>query len=99
MSERETRSTAGPARRAPTDLLEEENLAKRALRVGGVLKRVEDLLQRDGLARLLVNRFPHNAIGLPSRKAVSQFPPSSFFPRKKKDFLLFVFVFFSSLTP
>lgn len=46
-------------------LLKEDDLTVCALRIGGVLESVEDLLQGNGLLSLLIHRLPHNAIGLP----------------------------------
>ena len=43
--------------------LEEHDLAKRALRVGRVLKRVEYLLERHHLTGALILGAPHDAIG------------------------------------
>ena len=54
-------SEAEVARGSPH--LEEHDLSERALRVGRVLKRVEYLLERYHLARLLIHRPPHDAIG------------------------------------
>ena len=44
-------------------LLQKHDLAEGALGVRGVLERVEDLLQGDGLSALAINRFPDDTVG------------------------------------
>jgi len=44
------------------EFLQEHHLAEGALRVGRVLERVEDLLQRDLLPRSQVARLPHDTV-------------------------------------
>mmetsp|Transcript_4134 Transcript_4134/g.6219 ORF Transcript_4134/g.6219 Transcript_4134/m.6219 type:complete len:252 (-) Transcript_4134:107-862(-) len=42
--------------------LQEHNFSKRTLGIGGVLKRVKDLFQRNHLFRFLISCFPYNTI-------------------------------------
>lgn len=49
-------------------LLQELDLAERALRIRRILERIENLLQCDGIARLAIDRLPYDSVGLSSKE-------------------------------
>ena len=54
------------------ELLQEDDLAECALRVGGVLERAKDLLEGEDLLGLLVLDLPHNAVSLKVRRGAME---------------------------
>ena len=58
--------------RVMAELLQEQDLAERALRVGRIPERVEYLLQRHHIAGASVDRLPDNAVRLRTVSAARQ---------------------------